>query len=186
MYKQGGRIYEQYMMGIVMFDIKKHEVGGASELTQQVTSLEKDVESLKEDAFKKAESLKMLANEKQLLIQSSVVAASSPFNYGSASYVLLSFSFPSLCEDVLAGSGNHTFAAIRCVEKYDTLEAGLESVFTDIDELIQLKEIEVNETKIKLDIILGEDMKFMLILLGSNAAMAKYSCVWCHIHKKDR
>ncbi len=104
----------------------------------------------------------------------------------SASYVLLSFSFPSLSTDVLAGSGNHTFAAIRCVEKYDTLEAGLESVFTDIDELIQLQEIEVNETKIKLDIILGGDMKFILILLGLNAAFANYSCIWCHIHKKER
>ncbi len=80
----------------------------------------------------------------------------------SASYVLLSFSFPSPSTDVLAGSGNHTFAAIRCVEKYDSLEAGLES---DIDALIQLQEIEGNETKIKLDIILGGDMKFILILL---------------------
>ena len=62
--------------------LKKHEVVCATALTQQVTSLEKQVESLKEDAIKKAESLEKLANEKQLLIQSSVVAASLPFNYG--------------------------------------------------------------------------------------------------------
>ncbi len=48
-YKQGGRIYEQYMMGNVMFDIKKHEVVCATALTQQITSLEKQVESLKEE-----------------------------------------------------------------------------------------------------------------------------------------
>ena len=66
------------------------------------------------------------------------------------------------------------------------MEAGLESVFTDINELIQLQEIEVNETKIKLDIILGGDMKFILILLGLNVAFANYSCIWYHIHKKER
>ncbi len=80
--KQGGRIYEQYMMGNVLFDIKKHEIVCAAALTQKVTCLEKEVQSLKEDASKKAESLEKLANEKQHLIQSSVVAASLPFNYG--------------------------------------------------------------------------------------------------------
>ncbi len=77
-----GRAKDQLMMGVVMFDIKKHEVVCASALTQQVTCLEKQVESLKEDASKKAESLEKLENEKQHLIQSSVVAASLPFNYG--------------------------------------------------------------------------------------------------------
>ncbi len=123
---------------------------------------------------------------KELLSSVQVKFSGDGARFTSASYVLLSFSFPSLSTDVLVGSGNHTFAAIRCVEKYRTLEAGLESVFTDIDELIQLQEIEVNEIKIKLEIILGVDMKFILILLGLNAAFANYSCIWCYIHKKER
>ena len=29
-------------------------------------------------------------------------------------------------------------------------------------------------------------MKFMLIVLGLNAANANYSCIWCEIHKEKR
>ena len=104
----------------------------------------------------------------------------------NATYELLSFSFPSLCDDALAGTGNHTFAAVKCTENYDNLKQALEPVLADMNELIEAQEIEVEGKIIKLEIILGGDMKFLLVVLGMNAAHSNYACLWCNIHKKNR
>ena len=88
----------------------------------------------------------------------------------NATYELLSFSFPSLCDDALAGTGNHTFAAVKCTENYDNLKQALEPVLADMNELIEAQEIEVEGKIIKLEIRLGGDMKFLLVVLGMNAA----------------
>ena len=98
----------------------------------------------------------------------------------------MSFSFPSLCDDALAGTGNHTFAAVKCTENYDNLKQALEPVLADMNELIEAQEIEVEGKIIKLEIILGGDMKFLLVVLGMNAAHSNYACLWCNIHKKNR
>ena len=50
--------------------------------------------------------------------------------------LVFSFSFPSLCSDVLAGTGNHTFAAAKCPENYQSLSEALKPVFDEINELI--------------------------------------------------
>ena len=55
----------------------------------------------------------------------------------NTNYVLLSFSFPSICEDVLAGTGNHTFAAVKLTENYDQLKAAFEPAIIEINEIIE-------------------------------------------------
>ena len=104
----------------------------------------------------------------------------------SGNYLLLSFSFPSICKDVLAGKGNHTFAVVPCSEDYTSLKQNFAPVFSEMNEIIEEKEIIVNDEKIMLDIVFGGDMKFVLIVLGLNAAHANYACIWCEIHKKQR
>ena len=104
----------------------------------------------------------------------------------NSKYVLFSFLFPSLCSDVLVGTGNHTFAAVKCPEKYESLSEALEPVFGEINKLISEKEIEVDGKTVKLNVVAGGDMKFMLIVLSLNAAHSTYSCVWCEIHKDKR
>lgn len=104
----------------------------------------------------------------------------------STNYVLLSFSFPSLCKNVLAGVGNHTFAAVKSAEKYDALKKALEPVFSELNELIEEQEIAIDERTIKLEIIFGGDMKFLLLAMGMNAANSNYACLWCKIHKSNR
>ena len=99
---------------------------------------------------------------------------------------MLSFSFPSICKEVLAGKGNHTFAVVPCSEDYTSLKQNFAPVFSEMNELIEEKEIIVNDEKIMLDIVFGGDMKFVLIVLGLNAAHANYACIWCEIHKKQR
>ncbi len=104
-----------------------------------------------------------------------------------SNYFLFSFSFPFICKDVLTGSGNHTFAVVKCVEDYDSLQANFGPVLSEMNQLIEEKEIVIDDgTVIQLDLILGGDMKFVLNILGMNAAHANYSCIWCDIHKKER
>ena len=55
----------------------------------------------------------------------------------STNYVLLSFSFPSICENVLAGTGNHTFAAVKLNENYDHLKAAFDPVLMEMNEIIE-------------------------------------------------
>ena len=104
----------------------------------------------------------------------------------SSSYVLFNFSFPSLCSNVLAGTVNHTFAAVKCPKKYESLGEALQSVLTEINELIAENEIELNGNTVKLNVIAGGDKKFMLIILGLNAANSNYACIWCEINKDER
>ncbi len=75
---------------------------------------------------------------------------------------------------------------MKCPENYESLGEALQSVFTEINELIAEKEIEVNGNTVKLNVVVGGDMKFMLITLGLNAANSKYSCIWCEITKDER
>ena len=89
------------------------------------------------------------------------------------------FSLPSLCDDALTVAGNHTFAAVKCSEGYDSLKL----VLADMNELIKEGEIVVDGVTIKL---LGSDMKFMLIVLELNAANSKYACMWCEVLNSKR
>jgi hypothetical protein len=62
----------------------------------------------------------------------------------------------------------------------------LELVFTKINEIISNGTINVNSTCVRLQCLLGSDLKFMLIVMGMNAAHSNYACLWCDIHKDHR
>ena len=81
---------------------------------------------------------------------------------------------------------NHTFAAVKSAEKYEVLKKALEPVFSELNELIEEQEITIDERTIKLEIIFGGDMKFLLLAMGMNAANSNYACLWCKIHKSNR
>ena len=68
---------------------------------------------------------------------------------------MLSFSFPSICENVLAGTGNHTFAAVKLNENYDHLKAAFDPVLMEMNEIIEQKEVLVHHQPVTLDIVFG-------------------------------
>ena len=82
------------------------------------------------------------------------------FSRGS-SYILFSFSFPSLCSNVLAGTGNHTFAAVKCSEKYESLSEALAPVLAEMNDLISERKIEVDGKTVTLNVLSGGDMKYV-------------------------
>lgn len=76
----------------------------------------------------------------------------------SSSYVLLSLSFPGV-SNVLAGTGNHTFAAVKISEKYELLRDSLKPVFKELNSLIKKKKIVIGGTTVALDFVFGSDLK---------------------------
>ena len=76
---------------------------------------------------------------------------------------MLSFSFPFICENVLAGTGNHTFAAVKLNENYDHLKAAFDPVLMEMNEIIEQKEVLVHHQPVTLDIVFGSDLKVCVI-----------------------
>ena len=56
---------------------------------------------------------------------------------------------------------NHTFAAVRALEDYDTLATSLKPVLDDINKLLGAKEVIVCERIVKLNFYLGGDYKVL-------------------------
>jgi hypothetical protein len=96
----------------------------------------------------------------------------APF-HRSTSYILLSFSFPSLDKKALSGSGiclylfksviiiigNHTFAVINGMERFELLEKGLKDTIAEVNTLIDERVVQVNDEIVELDFFLGGDYK---------------------------
>ncbi len=67
-------------------------------------------------------------------------------------------------------------------ENYKELKECLSELVVEIS---HLKEIEVENKKIKLNFFLAGDMKFLLLALGLNAANSRFPCAFCLAEKKN-
>lgn len=89
--------------------------------------------------------------------------------------------------------GNRTLAVVKTSENYENIKESLQDLISDINKL-QDKRNENNVVQyttksgksVKVQISFGGDMKFLLCILGLNAANATYSCMYCKIRKTDR
>ena len=104
----------------------------------------------------------------------------------NSSFILLSFSLLQNQDDVMSASGNHTFAIVKGSESYETLQDSFGMIFQEINNLIQVGEITINNSRLNLEFFLGGDYKFLLIMMGMKAATSNFACVWCKIHKDNR
>ncbi len=84
----------------------------------------------------------------------------------NSNFILLSFALLQASEDVMAAKGNHTFAVVNGKEDYATLKRCFKDVFTDINKLVNEKEIIIDGKKMQLEFFLGGDYKFLLTILG--------------------
>ena len=62
------------------------------------------------------------------------------------------------------------------------LKGALKELFKELKEI---KFIEINGVNYQIEFKLGGDMKCLALLLGINAANAKFSCCWCHCNLKE-
>lgn len=97
----------------------------------------------------------------------------------------LIFAFTVLDEGSLAYSceGNHPLAIFSVKENYAGLISALADIRTEVEEL---KEIEVNGVKYKVEYYLGGDWKFLACVTGIDSASSRYACIWCKCSAEDR
>ncbi|KAK3749153.1 hypothetical protein QZH41_009829 [Actinostola sp. cb2023] len=78
---------------------------------------------------------------------------------------------------------NHTIAAIQTTESYDNLQQSLANIINDVNHLQDQGYIYVDGLKIKLELFLGGDYKFLLLCLGMKQATCTNACIYCKVDK---
>ena len=98
--------------------------------------------------------------------------------YVSRSMHIVIIAFTLVYDEKNSGSplGNHTLALINCGEEYEKLAEALKGL---LDEIENLKSIQVDSVTYDLEFFLGADMKFLAICAGIESANSIFSCIWC-------
>ena len=84
----------------------------------------------------------------------------------SSNFIFMSFALLQSLDDIMAAKGNHTVAVVKGKQNYHTLEKCFQDVFSDINEIVMEKKIDVDGETVDLELFLGGDYKFILLMLG--------------------
>ena len=109
-----------------------------------------------------------------------------------SNFLVLSLAILNSGEEVMSMHGQHTLAIVDAKENFISIKESFQDIFTDINKLLSQKDTngfipyKVNGKEYLLEIFLGGDMKFLLTMLGMNAANAKYACIYCKVEKSSR
>ncbi|XP_028408194.1 uncharacterized protein LOC114530773 [Dendronephthya gigantea] len=106
-------------------------------------------------------------------------------------YVILSYCVLDDSKDVLAAKGIHKILVDEWVmsgtECYESLKVSFKDCWNEINKVIHDGQVEINPGHaIPVEVFLGGDYKFLLLISGRAAANANYACLWCTIHKDQR
>ena len=103
----------------------------------------------------------------------------------TTNFMMFSFTLLQNNESVMSSKSNRTVAIVNGPEKYCTMKESLSTFFEEINALKEKGTLLVDDKEIKLNFFLG-DLKFLLLIMGMNAACSNYACLWCKIHKQNR
>ena len=87
--------------------------------------------------------------------------------------------------NTLSHLNQRVLAVLKCEENYENLDKSCVPIFAEINDLDK-DGITLGDKKIKVEIFVGGDMKFLQILLGLSSSIATYACPWCKVAKDDR
>ena len=76
-----------------------------------------------------------------------------------------------------SAAGNHILAVFKQPKSYDCLKVALEDIIKKVEEL---KEVQVDGNKFKIDYYLGGDWKFLAMVTGIDAASRKHITPYIH------
>ncbi|KAK2550530.1 hypothetical protein P5673_028729 [Acropora cervicornis] len=102
------------------------------------------------------------------------------------SFITISFSVLNNDEDLMSSKGNNAVAVIKGHETYELLQSSCSTIFRQVNHVIDKGKVSIEGKDIPVDVFLGRDYKFLLLVLGMKSASSDYSCIWCEIHAKDR
>ena len=72
----------------------------------------------------------------------------------SSNFILMSFALLQSSDDIMAAKGNHTVAVVKGIEDYHTLKKCFQDVFSDINEIVMEKKIDVDGETVNLELFL--------------------------------
>ena len=94
-------------------------------------------------------------------------------------FVVLFFSV--ITDDLtLSSKDQNVFCIVNCKEDYDHLKLACKPIFQKINTLQYTKK---QVLKLRGNILMGGDMKFLQLLLGLGGSLCNYYCPWYRVHK---
>ena len=86
----------------------------------------------------------------------------------------------------MSSKGNRTIAIVDGPESYNVIKESFKDCLFEINELIKRGKITIDGVDLPVEIFLGGDYKFLLIIMGLSGATSDYACLWCKVHRLSR
>lgn len=84
---------------------------------------------------------------------------------------------------IMSAVGRQILACVKGPESFEVWKHCFAQQIAFINALEESKFLEIpGYGQVEIELYLGGDYKFLLMVLGMNAAMAKYACVFCYVH----
>ena len=96
----------------------------------------------------------------------------------------MSFSIWSTDSNVSTSVCHHT--VVKGQESYELYITSFKNVFMSINNFFSFKSVEVNGEDIQVNVCMGGDYTFLLMILGMAGATSNHACIYCKIHTDDR
>ncbi|CAB3986755.1 NACHT, LRR and PYD domains-containing 12 [Paramuricea clavata] len=178
---------------VCKLSVKREEIETIDKLKSEVEMVNKEFDDFKVK-YNDLEKQKNALYEEIILEVNNLKEEEKPFlklalnGKGPESFDILKMRLSLLQWDkkVMSSESNRTVAIINGPEYYETLKASLPNLFNKINGLIKTGSILINGEYVKLEFFLGGDLKFLLMIIGMDAASSKYACLWCLANKDDR
>ena len=98
----------------------------------------------------------------------------------NSNFILLSFSILQTEESVMSAKGNRTLGIVNGTESYHTIKESFQSIFNEVNDLTATGKMNVDGQEVKTEFYLGDDYKFILLMLGLKGATSNYACASKH------
>ncbi|KXJ10506.1 hypothetical protein AC249_AIPGENE18777 [Exaiptasia diaphana] len=100
--------------------------------------------------------------------------------------IIISFAILNDEDSVMSSKGHHTVAVIKGEECYKTLAESCSKIFKEVNDIVKDCFLKIDEVNITIEMYLGGDYKFLLLIMGMKGATSDFACIWCKILKSLR
>ena len=180
--------FENKLLIHVIYSLSTKAKGLTNSLIQPLNSTDCLLVRLKNEISRSAAEYKKLksGHQKSKFEQDLKIKISGDGAKVSRVSNFLVVSFSVLDDNSNSHMSQRVLAVVNCDENYSNLKPSLGPLFQEINQLHSKQYLDVDGRKIKLEMFIGGDMKFIQLLLGMNSSIATYACPWCKVSKERR
>ena len=109
-----------------------------------------------------------------------------------ANFIVFSLAILNCGQQVMSCNGYQTIAIVDGSENFVSLKESFQDILNSINDLLgrdrngKIPFVTSNGIDVDLELFIGGDMKFLLIVCGLNAANSKHACLYCKVHKDSK